>query len=121
MPTALSADGGHSAAILARGLAALSAGRSRFLGGELVSRAFLVGRLAALAAGLLRLFRAELMGRSLGVSGLPTFAGDLSLPHLIHRAEAPLAAWHLSPPFNRTCVGTAHPPGDPPFPRARNW
>jgi len=95
MPAALSTDSGHSAAILARGLAALSAGRSRFLGGELVRRAFLVGRFAALAAGLPRFFRAEFMGRSLGVGGLATFAGDLSLPQLIHGAEAPLAAWHL--------------------------
>ena len=71
MPAALSTDSGHSAAILARGLAALSAGLSRFLGGELVRRAFLVGRFAALAAGLPRFFRAEFMADPLAWAAWP--------------------------------------------------
>src|SRR5205807_1254356 len=97
---ALSANRGHAGAILAGSLASLAAGRSRFLGGELVRGSLFVRRLAALASRLPGFLRAELVRRALQVRGLPTLAGDFPLFCFIHGTEASLAACrHFSPPL----------------------
>src|SRR6202022_2624655 len=103
---AFAADGGHSVAILAGGLAAFTAGCAGFLGGELVRGPFLVSRLPALAARLPRFLRTELVRGPFQVGGLTALACDFPLLCFIHGSEAPLAAgWPVSPPLTGHCTG----------------